>query len=245
MRCSASSRHQAAKAQNEVKCAEQYWKQGEMQPHLPIVSNMPSRFPKTTKRPSAAERLRAVHAHLLALHEALAKHNAAIRAKFPHSHPVVRTMERNASGWINDAPFQIQAFVDAAEDALFSEAALDIALSDGVASLIDDARKWAGHTPIDEWGREMWAKTVSIVEQGLFDLVKSRADAFFNVVWRLKLIDPSGLAPAQEKFKRKLDTMGSTLKRVRRDAGPTYRILFLLRSRLPNECAIRVLRCTA
>ena len=117
-----------------------------MQPHLPIVSNMPSRFPKTTKRPSAAERLRAVHAHLLAPHEALAKHNAAIRAKFPHSHPVVRT---------------------AAEDALFSEAALDIALSDGVASLIDDARKWAGHTPIDEWGREMWAKTVSIVEQGL------------------------------------------------------------------------------
>ena len=91
----------------------------------------------------------------------------------------------------------------------------------------------------------MWAKTVSIVEQGLFDLVKSRADAFFNVVWRLKLLDTGGLAPAQEKFKRKLDAMGTTLKRARRDAGPTYRILFLLRSRLPNECAVRVLRYTA
>ena len=95
-----------------------------MQPHLPIVSNMPSKFPKNTKRPSAAERLRAVHAHLLALHEALAKHNAAIRAKFPHSHPVVRTMERNGRS----------ALV----------AALEAALSDGVAILIGDARKWAG-----------------------------------------------------------------------------------------------------
>ena len=215
-------------------------------PYLPVVSDMMiSKCRKSTKRPSTAERLRAVRAHLLALHEALAKHNAAIRAKFPHSHPVVRTMERNASGWINDAPFQIQTFVAAAEDALLSEEALAIALSDGVASLADDARKWAGHTPIDEWGKEIWAKTVSIVEEGLFDLVKSRADAFFNVVWRLKLIDPSGLAPAQEKFKRKLDTMGNALKRVRRDATPTYRILLMLRARLPNECAVRVLQYTA
>ena len=59
-----------------------------------------------------------VHRALLALHEVLAKYNAVIRVNFPPSHPVTRVMERNTSCWANDAPFAIQAFKHAAEDAL-------------------------------------------------------------------------------------------------------------------------------
>ena len=101
---------------------------------------------------------------------------------------------------------------------------------------------WAGYTPIDDRGREVWRKRISIVERGLFDLVQTRASAFFGSVWRLKLIGTSAisLAPEQQKFKRKLETMEGTMKRARRDPEPTFRILLLTRAVVPAVCASRI-----
>ena len=93
----------------------------------------------------------------------------------------------------------------------------------------------------------MWPKRVTIVERGLFDLVQIRANAFFGTVWRLKLLgtSASNLVPEQQRFKRKLDTMGSTLKRARIDPEPTFKILLLLRAIVPAECATRIVRYVA
>ena len=71
----------------------------------------------------------------------------------------------------------------------------------------------------------MWPKRVTIVERGLFDLVQVRVEAFFGLVWRLKL---------QPKFTRKLDAMEGTLKRALMDPDPTFRIRLLMRAFCPR-----------
>ena len=195
--------------------------------------------------PDASETARTAHEALLALHDVLARYNAAIRVKYPPSAPVARVMEQNTSGWANDAPFVpfvIQAFKPAAEDAIYAQQAEDYSLGDGVNEILDAAQEWAGHTPIDDRGREIWHKRVSIVERGLFDLVQSRANAFFGTVWRLKLLGAtaSSLVPEQQKFKRKLGAMEGALKRARKDPEPSFAILLLMRAVVPAGCATRI-----
>ena len=202
---------------------------------------------KPISKLGASDGARSVHEALLALYDVLARYNASIRVKYPPSAPVARVMERNTSGWVNDAPFPIQEFKLAAEDAIYAELAKDYSLGDGVNEILDAAQEWAGHTPIDDRGRQVWHKKVSIIERGLFDLVQIRANAFFGTVWRLKLLgtSASNLVPEQQRFKRKLDTMGGTLKRARIDPEPTFRILLLMRAVVPAECATRIVRYVA
>jgi len=202
---------------------------------------------KPISKLGASDGARSVHEALLALYDVLARYNASIRVKYPPSAPVARVMERNTLGWVNDAPFLIQEFKLAAEDAIYAELAKDYSLGDGVNEILDAAQEWAGHTPIDDRGRQVWHKKVSIIERGLFDLVQIRANAFFGTVWRLKLLgtSASNLVPEQQKFKRKLDTMGGTLKRARIDPEPTFRILLLMRAIVPAECATRIVRYVA
>ena len=76
----------------------------------------------------ASDGARSVHEALLALYDVLARYNASIRVKYPPSAPVARVMERNTSGWVNDAPFPIQEFKLAAEDAIYAELAKDYSL---------------------------------------------------------------------------------------------------------------------
>ena len=125
--------------------------------------------------------------------------------------------------------------------------AKDHSLGDGVNEILDAAQEWAGHTPIDDRGRQVWHKKVSIIERGLFDLVQIRANAFFGTVWRLKLLgtSASNLVPEQQKFKRKLDTMEGALKRARRDPEPAFRILLLTRAVVPAVCATRIVQYIA
>ena len=197
--------------------------------------------------PDASETARTAHEALLALHDVLARYNAAIRVKYPPSAPVARVMEQNTSGWVNDAPFVIQEFKLAAEDAIYAQQAEDYSLGDGVNEILDAAQEWAGHTPIDDRGREIWHKRVSIVERGLFDLVQSRATAFFGTVWRLKLLgaSASSLVPEQQKFKRKLGAMEGALKRARKDPEPSFAILLLMRAVVPAGCATRIVQYIA
>ena len=112
------------------------------------------------------------------LHDVLAKYNASIRVKYPPSAPVARVMEHNTSGWVNDAPFVIQEFKHAAEDAIYATQAVDYSLGEGVNEVLDAAQEWAGHTPIDDRGRQVWHKKVSIIERGLFDLVRKRSKIY-------------------------------------------------------------------
>ena len=241
-------------------------------PHAPKTSSRPhaasetaSRCSPTTKhvrlgkelkvivmydpisKPDASDSALSTHEALLALYDVLARYNAAIRVKYPPSAPLARVMERNTSGWANDSPCQVQEFKHAAEDAIHAQRAEDCSLSEGVTEILDAAQAWAGHTPIDDRGREVWHKRISIIERGLFDLVHARANAFFGSVWRLKLTgsSASSLVPEQQKFKRKLDTMEGTLKRARKDPEPTFAILLLMRAVVPAGCATRIVQYIA
>ena len=153
----------------------------------------------------------------------------------------------DTSGCINDAPFLIQAFKLAAEDAIYAEQAQEYFLGEGVNEILDAAQDWAGHTPIDDKGREVWRKRVSIVERGLFDLVQVRANAFFGSVWRLKLLgaSASSLVPEQQRLKRKLGVMEGTLKRARKDAEATFKMLPLMRAVVTAECATKIVQYLA
>ena len=202
---------------------------------------------KPVSKSDASDSARSAHEALLALYEVIARYNASIRVKYPPSAPMARVMERNTSGWANDAPCQVQEFKHAAEDAISAQRAEDYSLGDGVSEILDAAKEWAGRIPIDDRGREVWHKRVSIVGRGLFDLIQVRASAFFGPVWRLKLrgTSASSIAPEQQKFKRKLDAMEGTLKRARVDPEPTFRILLLIRALIPGVCATRVVQCIA
>ena len=202
---------------------------------------------KPISKSDASDSARSAHEALLALYEVIARYNASIRVKYPPSAPMARVMERNTSGWANDAPCQVQEFKHAAEDAISAQRAEDYSLGDGVSEILDAAKEWAGRTPIDDRGREVWHKRVSIVERGLFDLVQARASAFFGTVWRLKLLgsSASSLVPEQQKFKRKLDAMEGSLKRARRDPEPAFRILLLTRAVVPAGCATRIVQYIA
>ena len=94
--------------------------------------------------PDATESARKAHEALLALHDVLARYNAAIRVKYPPSASVARVMEHNTSGWVNDAPFVNQEFKLAAEDAIYAQRAEDYSLGEGVNEILDAAQEWAG-----------------------------------------------------------------------------------------------------
>ena len=63
---------------------------------------------KPISKSDASDSARSAHEALLALYEVIARYNASIRVKYPPSAPMARVMERNTSGWANDAPCQIQ-----------------------------------------------------------------------------------------------------------------------------------------
>merc|ERR1712020_686365 len=202
---------------------------------------------KPINKSDASDSARSAHEALLALYEVIARYNASIRVKYPPSAPMARVMERNTSGWANDSPCKVQEFKHAAEDAISAQRAEDYSLGDSVSEILDAAKEWAGRTPIDDRGREVWHKRISIIERGLFDLVQARANAFLGTVWRLKLLgtNASNLVPEQQKFKRKLGAMEGTLKRARKDSEPTFAILLLMRAVVPAGCATRVVQYIA
>ena len=202
---------------------------------------------KPINKSDASDSARSAHEALLALYEVIARYNASIRVKYPPSAPMARVMERKTSGWANDAPCQIQKFKHAAEDAISAQRAEDYSLGDGVSEILDATKEWAGRTPIDDRGREVWHKRVSIVERGLFDLVQSRANAFCGTDWRLNLLgaSASSLVPEQQKFKRKLGAMEAALKRARKDPEPSFAILLLMRAVVPAGCATRIVQYIA
>ena len=107
---------------------------------------------KPISKSDASDSARSAHEALLALYEVIARYNASIRVKYPPSAPMARVMERNTSGWANDAPSQIQEFKHAAEDAISAQRTEDYSLGDGVSEILDAAKEWAGRTPIDDRG---------------------------------------------------------------------------------------------
>ena len=90
---------------------------------------------------------------LLRIHTNTARFNASIRRPFPQSHRLTKSMERNTSGLINDAPAEVQSFVASAEDACYAHCPEEeAAFGEDVGVTIDEARRWAGRPAINPYG---------------------------------------------------------------------------------------------
>ena len=57
-----------------------------------------------------SQQLMSARASLLSLQEVVAKHNAAIRVRYPHSDAMYKSFERAMMGVFNDIPLQVHAF---------------------------------------------------------------------------------------------------------------------------------------
>ena len=126
-----------------------------------------------------------------------------IRKSFPRHHKVAKSMERNSSGLINDAPEEIQSFVGAAEDACYlccpGEPSGDC-WNDGVAETINAARACVGYPHMGRYGDRLYTMAVSWIEKALASEMRAAAEAFFQSVYELPGVDAKKLRGEERTF---------------------------------------------
>jgi len=175
---------------------------------------------------------------LLQLQETVAKHNAAFRNRFPHSHPVYKAVERSFFGVFNDIPIQIHAFTYAAEEAARLCDSLpmepDAMYTDGVSDVLDAARSWAGRPPRSGKGAIIWKKSLSHIERDLAQEIGQQARDFFNSVYSLPGVTKQPLTEEERAFWARYRKLVSAQKRTPLDLEPTYETVMLLSRRLPR-----------
>ena len=138
----------------------------------------------------APARINHARTTLLRLQSVVAKHNARIRLRYPYSHPVRASVEKNVSGTINDLPSPIHIFVQIAEDAacIHEKTLVDDPLevfTEGMSELVDDARTWAGDIAISDLATPLYPKALSLVEEHLFQEIARSAREFFAAVRKI------------------------------------------------------------
>jgi len=174
---------------------------------------------------------------LLLLAETLTKHNAAIRARFPVSHPIYKIFERSLFGFVNDLPWPLQVFISSAEDAACRCEDLDIdpldVFTEGVASLVDAAQVWVDKMGLTARGKPK-KKSISVVERALLHEAANCARVFFDAVYRIPKITTCSLAYAEEDFWVRHTRAQSASLRARTDPDATFRIILCLQRRLPD-----------
>ena len=184
-----------------------------------------------------------------ALRDALAKFNASIRVRYPKSSPLARAMARNTSGLLGGAPFLVQDLKFAIEDAIFAQWGTVCRLSEDIADILGAADVWAGLARVCGWGRRYQRQSISIIERGVFDLIRARSDALYDLC--AELLGPGDGTEQLKRqklrcqFKRKLDAMEHALKRARKDPEPTYKLLLMLRRAVPPDCATMIVAYVA
>lgn len=173
---------------------------------------------------------------LLRFHKTTARFNAAIRKTFPPTHKLTKTMERNTSGLVNDAPGEVQSFVSELEDACFAlRPELARSFNDGVGKTIEDARHWAGRPPIDEYGDFRYTARVSWVETSLALEVAVAAASFFNSVCALPGVGVQQLRAEEKSYMHKYAALQQEFQKAKFDPQPTDALLTSLLSRFPSD----------
>ena len=183
-----------------------------------------------------------------ALHDALAKFNASIRLRYPKSSPLARAMARSTWGPIGGAPFLVADLEYIAQDALYAERGAICRFRDDVAEILHTASAWAEPAHVYARRRRDRRKSVSIVERGLFDLIRTRSDVLYDMCVGLPGVKSTKLPKRQRvrcQFKRKLDAMEGALRRARKDPEPSYKLLLMLRTAVPPDCAARIMEYVA
>ena len=173
---------------------------------------------------------------LLRFHKTTARFNAAIRKSFPPTHKLTKTMERNTSGLVNDAPGEVQSFVSELEDACFAfRPELARSFNDGVGETIEDARLWAGRPQIDEHGEFHYTARASWVETSLALEVTVAAAAFFASVCALPGVRVQHLRAEEKSYMHKYAAMAQEFQKAKFDPHPTDALLVSLLRRFPSD----------
>jgi hypothetical protein len=151
---------------------------------------------------SLERQLMAARASLLSLQEVVAKHNASVRVRYPHSDSLYKHFEKAMMGVFNDIPLQVHAFSYAAENVAYEckELPMDPAdiFSDG--DVLDRAMAWAGAPQRNSKGVIQWKRSVSHVEAHLAEEIGKQAACFFSAVYALPGVDRKSLSKEEKGF---------------------------------------------
>ena len=180
----------------------------------------------------------AVRASLLGLQEVVAKHNEAIRTRYPHSDVLYKSFERAMMGVFNDIPLPVHAFAHAAENIAYDCKDLPMhpadMFSEGVIDILDRARTWAGAPQRNIRGVIQWKKCVSHVEAQLAREIGMRANAFFRDVYTLPGVDEKALKGEENKFWSRYDTLLKAHARAKMDKEAKMDVRIALGKSFPD-----------
>ena len=167
------------------------------------------------------QQLMVARVSLLCLHEVVAKHNEAIRTRYPHSDALYKSFERSMMGVFNDMPLPVHAFAHAAENLAYDCKELPMhpadLFSEGVVGILDRARSWAGAPQRNARGVIQWRKSVSHVEAQLARDIGAHADAFFKDVYALPGVDAKSLTKEEKAFWSRYDKLLAAHARAKLD----------------------------
>ena len=187
---------------------------------------------------SLQRQLMVARASLLSLQEVVAKHNEAIRTRYPHYDALYKSFERAMMGVFNDMPIQVHAFSHAAENVAYDCKELPMhpadLFSEGVIDILDRARSWAGAPQRNSKGVIQWKRSVSHVEAHLAKEIGQNADAFFNAVFALPGVHAKELKSEEKTFWARHAKLMAAHGRAKPDTGARKDVRVALGKRLPD-----------
>ena len=181
--------------------------------------------------------LMVARASLLSLQEVVAKHNEAIRARYPHSDVLYKSFEK-MMGVFNDMPLPIHAFADAAENVAYDCQELPMhpadVFTEGVIEILDRARSWAGAPQRNGKGVVQWKRSVSHVEAQLAKEIGLKADAFFKAVYALTGVHTKALKGEEKAFWSRYAKLMAAHGRAKLDEHAKADVRVALGKRFPD-----------
>ena len=185
-----------------------------------------------------SQQLMSARASLLSLQEVVAKHNASIRVRYPHSDAMYKSFERAMMGVFNDIPLQVHAFSHAAENSAYDCKDLPMhpadLFSDGVTDVLDRARWWAGAPQRGKRGRIIGKKCVMHIERELAVEIARRARVFFKDVYAIPGVDRKSLNKEEKDFWARYNKFMAAHDRARKDTEAKEEVRIALGRSLPG-----------
>ncbi len=173
---------------------------------------------------------------------AIAKHNAMIRMRFPMSDPFYQKVEACFFGAFWDMPLQLLIFLDAAETTCGLTIEQHETFAQQLKQEIASARCCGDKPERERQGEIKWKKTLPFAIRALPDEIEREARAFFASVYSLHGVDRASLLSHEKAFWARHKRLRQFQKKARRDKEDLYRVLLMLRRRVPDALCGRVLQ---
>ena len=206
---------------------------------LPLMCGAASRSDDQHNVGLLCARLVGTRKSLLQLQEAVAKHNASVRVRYPHWDPICKAIERCSAGCFNDMPLEIHSFTYAAEECAYLCADLPMHASSmfslGIIDILAGARAWAGKPQRSARGGTIkWKRCISHVESHLAQEIGRRSEDFFKNVYALPSVDAKLLHAKEKTFWSRYEKLLSAHSRAHIDEDARADICICLAKKLPG-----------